>query len=140
MWTLTHFCPVLHLYRNQLIDFQCKSMGWFLYHGSTKLKWVKKTNKTHDYKETVIIYLYSSGQKIKCFRSYIFHFRWNSRIQLEHQCTGKIDPNCSLVTAVSANFKTVFELGGTQKENAPETTKSGKVKRQSRNHCMLFQE
>ena len=69
-------------------------MGWFLYHGSTKLKWVKKTNKTHDYKETVIIYLYSSGQRIKCFQSYIFHFRWNSRIQSEHQCTGKIDPNC----------------------------------------------
>ena len=27
---------------------------------------------------------------------------------------------------MSANFKTILELGGTQKENAPQTTKSGK--------------
>ena len=31
-----------------------------------------------------------------------------------------------LVVAVSANFKTMLELGGTQKENTPKTTKSGK--------------
>ena len=31
-----------------------------------------------------------------------------------------------LVIAVSANSKTMFKLGGTQKENAPQTIKSGK--------------
>ena len=31
-----------------------------------------------------------------------------------------------LRAAVSANFKTMLELGGTQKENAAQTTKSGK--------------
>ena len=31
-----------------------------------------------------------------------------------------------LVIAVSANFKTMVKLGGTQKENAPQTTMSGK--------------
>ena len=94
--------------------------GLVLYQGSTELKWVKKTNNTYDHKERVIIYLHSSGQRIKYFRSYIFHFRWNSRIQSEHQCTGKMDPNCS------TNFKTMLELGGALTENAPQTTESGK--------------
>ena len=101
-------------------------MGWFLCHGSTDLKWVKNTHKTYDYKERVIIYLYSSEQRIKYLRSYIFHFRWNSRIQSEHQCTGKMDPNCSFTGNSVSKFKAMLELGGTQKENAPQTTKSGK--------------
>ena len=35
--------PVLHSYRNQLIDLHSKSIDWFLYEGSTSTSWVKET-------------------------------------------------------------------------------------------------
>ena len=35
--------PVLHSYRNQLIDLHSKSIDWFLYEGNTGTSWVKDT-------------------------------------------------------------------------------------------------
>ena len=37
---LTHEIVVLLSYRNQSIDFLCKSIGWFLYKGNTGTGWV----------------------------------------------------------------------------------------------------
>ena len=39
---------------------------------------------------------------------------------------GKWPLSAHLRAALSANFKTMLELGGTQKENAPQTIRSGK--------------
>ena len=38
--SLTHIRPMLHLYRNKLIDLAWKSIDWFL-HGCNSLRWIK---------------------------------------------------------------------------------------------------
>ena len=37
----SHYVPVLPSYRNQSIDFHCKSVDWFLYGDHTSTYWVK---------------------------------------------------------------------------------------------------
>ena len=39
---LTHIRPILHSYRNQSIDWHCKSIDWFLYECNISLIWFKK--------------------------------------------------------------------------------------------------
>ena len=39
---VNHIWSMLHSYRNQSIDLQCKSIEWFLFENNTGVIWVKE--------------------------------------------------------------------------------------------------